>query len=304
MRQHKLALCAKHFQAWMQQQTERTIERYSMFSSQARILVGVSGGKDSLALWDILHQLGFNVDGLYIHLGIDDGSYSNSSQAFAQRFADTHNLKLNIANIREMEGSSIPEATLFSRRGRDKPCAICGLSKRNIMNRFAHDHGFDVLATGHNLDDEAAVLLGNVLNWQTSYLRRQGPVLESTMQGFVRKVKPFFRFYERDVAAYTILRGIDYIQEECPYSEGASSIYYKELLNQMEAQSPGRKMHFFLSFLKAKQEGFMQQEVPDVNDPTPAMHTCVNCGQPTTSQPLCAYCRTWNQVRQNKASKA
>lgn len=305
MRHHKLALCKDHFIAWIQQQTEQMIEQYSMFSATTRILVAVSGGKDSLALWDILNQLGFQADGLYIHLGIDSGiAYSDASQASAQRFAADHGLNLLIADIRDLEGSSIPEATLHSKRGRDKPCSICGLSKRSIMNRIAHEKGYEVLATGHNLDDEAAVLLGNVLSWQMSYLRRQGPVLESTRQGFVRKVKPFFRLYERDVAAYAFLRGIAYMQEECPFAEGATSIYYKELLNQMEAKSPGRKMHFYLAFLKAKQEGFMHLDLQDPDNHSPVLHRCENCGQPTTTQPLCAYCRTWSQVRQSKAANA
>ena len=50
------------------------------------------------------------------------------------------------------------------------------------------------LATGHNLDDEAAVLFGNVLHWQMGYLLRQSPVLEADGEGLSRKVKPFCRF--------------------------------------------------------------------------------------------------------------
>ena len=72
------------------------------------------------------------------------------------------------------------------------PCAACGTLKRHYFDRAARDGGFDVLATGHNLDDEAAVLLGNVLHWQTEYLGRQVPVLEER-PGFPRKVKPLVR---------------------------------------------------------------------------------------------------------------
>ena len=57
------------------------------------------------------------------------------------------------------------------------PCGACGLSKRHLFNQVALDHGYDVVATGHNLDDEAAVLLGNVLQWEVGYLGRQYPVL-------------------------------------------------------------------------------------------------------------------------------
>jgi hypothetical protein len=54
MRQHKLALCKEHYLEWMPEQTERFIKKYEMFTHHEKILVAVSGGKDSLGLWDIL----------------------------------------------------------------------------------------------------------------------------------------------------------------------------------------------------------------------------------------------------------
>ncbi len=75
--------------------------------------------------------------------------------------------------------------------------------------------GYDVLATGHNLDDEAAVLFGNTLQWSGDFLLRQGPVLPE-MPGMARKAKPLCRLYEREMTSYAILRGIEYIYEECP----------------------------------------------------------------------------------------
>ena len=60
-------------------------------------------------------------------------------------------------------------------RGSRSTCAVCGLSKRYVFNRAALEGGFDVVATGHNLDDEAATLLGNTLRWQTDAIARQSP---------------------------------------------------------------------------------------------------------------------------------
>ena len=73
MRQHKLPLCAVHFLEWLPEQTQRTIEKYRMFTHTDRILVAVSGGKDSLSVWDILRQLGYQADGMTLQLGIDEG---------------------------------------------------------------------------------------------------------------------------------------------------------------------------------------------------------------------------------------
>jgi uncharacterized protein (TIGR00269 family) len=295
MRQHKLALCREHFLEWVPDQTQRFIEKYRMFGREDRLLVAVSGGKDSLSLWDVLHRLGYAADGLYIGLGIDGGvGYSAESQHKAEAFASEHGLKLIVVDVAEAEGASIPEAAAHTLRGKGKPCSVCGLTKRHVMNRVARDGGYDVLATGHNLDDEAAVLFGNTLNWSVGYLARQGPVLEASGQGLARKAKPFCRFYERETAAYALLRPIDYIYDECPHAVGAKSIYYKEVLNRMEAERPGLKLSFYISFLEAKEKGFL----PDVEDPESlGLHPCETCGQPTSAPGRCAFCRTWDQVR-------
>ena len=100
MRQHKLALCKEHYLEWVPEQTERFIKKYEMFTYHEKVLVAVSGGKDSLGLWDILVRLGYQVDGLYLGLGIDEGiNYSHESQRLAQKFADEHQLKLHGLDI-------------------------------------------------------------------------------------------------------------------------------------------------------------------------------------------------------------
>ena len=178
MRQHKLALCKDDYLEWLPEQTERFIRKYMMFTHDEKVLVAVSGGKDSLSLWDLLLRLGYRADGLYIGLGIDGGTgYSDASYLRTRQFADRHKLTLHVVDVEEEYGQTIPVLAVGSQRGQGKPCAVCGLTKRHVMNRIARDLGYDVLATGHNLDDEAAVLFGNTLNWSSEFLVRQGPVL-------------------------------------------------------------------------------------------------------------------------------
>lgn len=299
MRQHKLALCADHFAEWIPEQTQRFIEKYRMFGPGDRVLVAVSGGKDSLGLWDVLLRLGYSAEGLYIGLGIDGGTaYSAESHKRCQDFAGERGLTLHTVDVAEVEGATIPEASALTHRGRGKPCSVCGLTKRHVMNRMARDGGYDVLATGHNLDDEVAVLFGNTLSWSVGYLARQGPVLEAHADGFARKVKPFCRFYERETAAYALVRGIDYIYEECPYSVGATSLAHKDLLNRLEAGRPGAKLSFYLSFLQAKESGLLRTEQ---ESSAGLLHRCPSCGQPTSVPEKCAFCRTWDQVRARHA---
>jgi len=287
LRQHNMALCKEHFLEWMPAQTARFIKKYGMFTPEEKILVAVSGGKDSLSLWDILVRLGYQADGLYICLGIDEGiRYSSESQRLAEKFALERGLKLHVVDMQKEYKESIPSLTLKSNRSRGKDCSICGLVKRHEMNRIARDFGYAVLATGHNLDDEAAVLFGNTLNWAGEYLLRQSPVLEGR-PGLVRKVKPLCRFYEREMLAYALLRGIEYIYDECPLSVGATSIYYKEMLNRLENDHPGTKLSFYLNFLKARKSGLFT----DREEIQAELHPCPTCGQPTSAEGICSFCR-------------
>ena len=287
MRQHKLALCKEHFLEWLPEQTEHFIKKYEMFARGEKVLVAVSGGKDSLALWDILTRLGYQADGLYIGLGIDGGfGYSSESHRLTQKFADERGLKLHMVDVEKEYGQPVPVLADITRRGKGRPCSVCGLTKRHVMNRIARDLGYAVLATGHNLDDEAAVLFGNTLNWLGEYLLRQGPVLPAS-PGLARKVKPLCRFYEREMTAYALLRGIEYIYEECPFAKGSKTIYYKELLNLLETEVPGAKLTFYIKFLDARKQGLFaeQEEIRAVLKP------CPNCGQPTSAPGLCSFCR-------------
>jgi uncharacterized protein (TIGR00269 family) len=260
-----------------------------MFTKEDRILVAVSGGKDSLSLWEILQRLGYITEGLYIGLGIDEGTnYSKNSQDYAFSFARQHRLCLHVMDIKAEFGESIPRLAERTHRGRNKPCSVCGVTKRHVMNLLAKENGYTALATGHNLDDEAAVLFGNTLRWSSSYLVRQGPVLEADLHGFVRKVKPLCRMYEREMAAYAFLRRIAHIQDECPFAVDANSIYHKEILDKLESDRPGTKLSFYLSFLQARKNGLFSNSV-DTREAQ--LHACPQCGQPTTVPGLCAFCR-------------
>src|SRR3972149_5009119 len=124
MRQHRLALCEEHFVEWMRANTQRFIEKYRMFGPDDRVLVAVSGGKDSLGLWDILLALGYKADGLYLGLGIDGGiDYSDHSRVCAEKFVRDFwpDARLHTLDITGTYGESIPEVARRTHRGRGKP---------------------------------------------------------------------------------------------------------------------------------------------------------------------------------------
>jgi uncharacterized protein (TIGR00269 family) len=293
MPQHHLALCRQDYIDWFIGQTTRNIKKYQLANPSDRILVAVSGGKDSLALWDVLWRLGYKVDGMYIHLGITGTvNYSTLSQAYVEKFAAARGLSLEVVHVAERYGQNIPDLAGQSARGRYKPCSICGQIKRHIMNAAAMSGNYDVLMTAHNLDDEAAVLYLNTMNWAVPMLARQAPRLEAH-HGLPHKAKPFCRFYERETAAYSLLQGIEYIEDECPYSAGSTLLYYKTVLNRMEAEHPGTKMQFYVQFLQARAVLFpAAMQEADRSD----LHPCPQCGQPTSREGICSFCKLVNST--------
>lgn len=284
LRRHNTAFCADDFLAFFRRQTLETIRRWKMFTREEPVLVAVSGGKDSLALWDVLVEAGYRTAGLYIDLGIFD--YSRESRAKCEAFAAERGARLVVVRVAAEVGAGIPQVRDVTRR---PACSACGLSKRYIMNHAALEGGFSAVATGHNLDDEAATLFGSTLRWDASALARQTPVLEATHPKLVRRVKPLFRLSERETAAYAFLRGIDYIVEECPFARGATSLTHKAVLNRLEDASPGAKASFFLNYLDRARHLFQAGEAVDLRE-------CARCGQTTTGE-VCAFCRLADQVR-------
>ena len=285
------AYCAEHFVDHVRGQVRVAIDRYGMLSYDDRVLVAVSGGKDSLALWDVLLDMGYRADGLYVGLGI--GEYSDRSEQIVETFANQRRTTLHTVDLASEYGYDIPRAASTKTRS---SCGICGLSKRYVFNRVAVRHGYDVMATGHNLDDEAATLLGNVLRWQAPFLARQSPCLPAREGEMTRKVKPLYRLGEREMAAYCVIKGLDYVVEECPLVGGNTALRYKDALNELERASPGTKAAFLFGFLDRAQGAYFKEA--DV--PASALAQCEECGMPTAvrhpdAHPTCAFCRT--QIR-------
>jgi tRNA-5-methyluridine54 2-sulfurtransferase len=288
---HNAAFCKPCFNEFVHDQVARAIKTERMFDRNHRILVAVSGGKDSLALWDILLKLGYRADALYVDLGIP--GYSATSRSKVERFtelvAQPRGSTLLIHTVQEMEGAGIGDLAELVHR---PTCSACGTIKRYQFNKAAVDQDYDVMATGHNLDDEAARLLGNVLHWQEEYLDKQSPSLPASIEGFAKKVKPLYRLTEREMAAYAVLNRIDYIVEECPMAKGSKMLLYKEVLNRLETESPGTKQAFYWGFLERQAKGQHAPDAPHTmaEKDQATLHPCTSCGQPTTSE-ICSYCK-------------
>ena len=231
LRSHNAAFCPDCYLKFFARQVEKGIEGQKLFTRDERILVALSGGKDSLALMLELSRQGYDVTGLHIDLGIPESS--PVARGVVERFCAKHGLKLMVKEL-AAEGLAIP---LVKERLNRPVCSACGKIKRHFFNKVALDEGFDALATGHNLDDEVARLFSNTLRWDTAYLSDQGPRLDGE-DGFARKVKPLWRLTEFETANYAFLMGIEHHYAPCPYSPGASFSTLKALLQRLEAAMP------------------------------------------------------------------
>ena len=290
IRHHKLALCEKHFVKWFERYVDRTIKEFRMVRREKKILVAVSGGKDSLSLWYVLNRLGYNAEGLHISLGIEEWEYSRLSLETCRRFAERIGKPLHVINLKEKFGFTVEEIAKLS--GRRDTCSVCGTFKRYIMNVISKEKGFDAVATGHNLDDESALLLSNTVRWEMGYLGRQYPVLLEEY-GFARKVKPFCFLTEKEIVSYAILNGIDFMETGCPKGRKATSRIYKTALSYLEHEMPGTKLRFYREFLKRGKPIF-EKELKRVLE----LNECEVCGMPTTSE-ICSVCRMVERARKN-----
>jgi len=283
LRRHNAGFCKEHFNEFFIRQVEKGIHKHKMLFPEDKIMVCVSGGKDSLVLWYLLHKLGYDTTGMYINLGI--GEYSEKSSEKVKAFAEEFGLKSIIVNL-EDNGHSIPKMEKYVKR---HACAICGTAKRYYFNKVAYEGDFTVVATGHNLDDEAARLLGNTLKWSPEYLSKMDPNLPEAGDTIKRKVKPLIRLTELEVAAFAFMNNIKYIPDECPKAKGATSLAYKKALNGLESEMPGTKHYFYNEFLRTAAEKFRIPEEDVV------MKECQTCGMKTYND-VCSFCKMLEKI--------
>ncbi len=285
MREHRLALCEDCYPNWFLRMLERTIEKWKMLKKDEKILVAISGGKDSVAVWYCLSQLGYLADG--IHVVISDTEYSIKSKEAVIKISEIINRPVHIIEIKKEFGKDIGEISQILRR---ENCSACSMIKRNLLNKFAYDNNYDVIVTGHNLDDEVAVLFGNVLKWNLEYLVRQSPVLLKE-EGFVKKIKPFIRFTDEEIKIFAKIKNLPFVEQKCPFSKGATSLVYKDLLNKLEEEMPLTKWTFYSKFLSDFQKLISEHITP------PKLNFCKICNSPTILE-ICALCRIKEKIKQ------
>jgi len=288
---HHTGFCPECFLKYFADQVERGAHKHKLFDHSDKILVALSGGKDSLALMQVLTDLEYDVTGLHIDLGIGDSS--KAARGFVTAFCEKRGLPFHVLSTAEY-GLAIPDVKAVVKR---PICSVCGKIKRYYFNKFAHENGFTALVTGHNLDDETARLFANTLRWDARYLGSQGPMLPGDGK-FVRKVKPLYRLTEFETAAYCFLRKVEHGKAPCPYSGGATFTGHKKLMGGLERVSPGMKIQFYEGFLRDGRPAFAAA----CKEGTDALMECAECGYPSMSE-TCGVCRARGMVAQKTTGR-
>ena len=286
MPQHHANFCPDCFIRFFETSVARAMKKLAV-PRDVPIFVAVSGGKDSLALWDVLHTLGYETRGVHLSLGIDN--FSEESIRAIDDFAVPRGLSWSNHSLEEVFGWPVPE---IMRKSRRSICSLCGMLKRQYLNRLTVAEGFTILASGHNLDDEAGRLLGNILRHRTRYMDKLYPFLPSPHPAMPAKLKPLYRVDSYEIITYCRLKGIIPFTAKCPLSRGATSHMMKEALELLELKMPGTKRDFLYTHVD-------RQAPPVCSEP---FGICRQCGQPTW-QDMCGVCNLANQIREKEQAE-
>ena len=218
----------------VEKKVRETISKYKLMKKKDKVIVALSGGKDSTSVLYILKKLGYDVHGLMIDLYL--GEWSDIHRKNMTRFCEELNVPLTVVDLKKEIGQGIcfVKAVLAKKKGLTG-CTVCGIIKRWILNRWARKLGADVIVTGHNLDDEAQNVLMNFLKGNVELGAGMGPATgmqnvksRTRNVGFIQRVKPLFFVPEGEILKYAKEKKFDILYDRCPCALGTYRVDTRE----------------------------------------------------------------------------
>lgn len=284
-----LAYCRIHFIEYFERKARKTIRKYNMLNPGDHVVVGVSGGKDSMALLHFLLKLKKKIPGLEVTaVLVDEGikGYREKTIPTLVNYAEKHSVKYIIASFKDYIGATLDEIVQksFELKLPYMPCSYCGVFRRHVLNTVAREVGATVLATAHNLDDMVQTYLMNLINNSWDRILSLAPVRSSSEEYIVKRIKPFYEIPEKETALYALLNGL--IQPEfnqCPYVKYNVRFTIRKLVNELEDKYPGSKYGLLRSLLELIE---LQNKAKLVEK---NFERCAICGNPS-SHPVCRAC--------------
>ncbi len=282
LRYARLALCEQHFVEYVERRVSRTIERYRLVGPSERVVVAVSGGKDSVTLAYTLYKLLGRERLVYLYIDLGIKGYSERLLEKVRELSERTRVPLLIVSIPELLGVGVYELAVKARR---PVCSVCGLVKRYIMNAVAVELGA-VLATGHTLDDALAYIIKDFMAQDYEQLRKWVPRVEGT-RGASTRIRPLIEVSERETLLYVAVSKLPFHHEECPHRPRRSfEDATKEWLNRVEEDHPGTKIGFLRRFVRNA------SKLPGGGE---EVKVCRYCGLVSRGE-VCSFCRLTERV--------
>ncbi|MCH8003776.1 MAG: TIGR00269 family protein [Nanoarchaeota archaeon] len=286
-------LCKQHFTEYFENKVFKTITKFDLIGKEENLGVAVSGGKDSLTLLNILNKLSkqnpkIKLTAIAINEGIE--GYRDKSLITAQNFCDKLNIKLNIYSYEKEFGMPLDNMLKVLDV---KPCTICGIFRRYLLNKKSKELGFTKLATGHNLDDECQSIMMNQFKNNIHSSARLGPKVGiNENKNFVQRIKPLYLCTEKEVTTYAFVNNILDNFIECPNIGKSYRAQIRDMLNDFEAKFPGTKYSIVNSFLQILPD--LKQRFKDAE-----VNYCSNCNEPA-SKDKCNACKYVEKLNKAK----
>ncbi len=287
-------LCSECFEKNIEKNIYKTISKYKMLHPHDKIIVALSGGKDSISLLYNLIKIQertYNPEPI-IALMVDEGikGYRKNSIEKAKDFCKIYDIEHKIISFKEKIGYKLDEIISIKKKSIDYryACNYCATFRRRLLNDSAKDLGGTVLALGHNLTDVAETFLMNILYKRFHIIANQYLFKEQNSRienYFIRKITPLMRIPEDEIFLYANIKKFDYYPSHCPYREKDPIIRKRVLdfIQKCKQYSPEIEFNLFNGFLELSKSLYYQNEKKNYN-------SCQLCGYPCGNTKICTYC--------------
>jgi tRNA(Ile)-lysidine synthetase-like protein len=222
----------------------KAINDYSLIRENDKVLVALSGGKDSLVMLDTISnrrkRLPIKYDILAVHVHVKNIGYKIDYE-FIKDFCHKHNVPLHI-----LEAEAILEDD-----DKTTPCFICSRLRRKLLFDFVKETNCNKLAFGHHRDDAVETLLMNMMfNSSISSI----PPSLSIFDGEFEIIRPLIFLGEDEIKKYAELKNFPPELKTCPYSEGTHRFAIKRILGEMEKINKKARQNIYASMSNIHEE--------------------------------------------------
>ncbi len=289
------SLCKIHFINYFEDKVFKTISKYNLIDKNDKLCVAASGGKDSLTVLYLtkkyLEFRNIPMDTLFA-LAIDEGieHYRAKTLVDLRQFCEEYRITLHIIEAKQEFNYTLDEAFPIINKGtKKKPCNICGVWRRYLLNKYARKYGATKVITGHNLDDEAQAIMMNMFKANTDLAAHLGPITGvQEHKLFAQRVKPLYFCTEKETRLYALLKEFQVEFIECPYSNQGLRSYIQTMLNDAEQNYKGIKQGIINSFLAILP--LLKERATEEREEVMA---CTQCQEPA-HQEICNACKIKN----------